>query len=651
MNKIIIILTALIISLSASAQSIDNYDQIPKVDKNQHFTFIDEDGYVGTDDSIEKKYDEASLKIHGDAVCIVTKVPIYNDFANDFYKKNDFDTTCGIVIIINRQNKSDNRFCLFGSLIGKGKWVEKRYGECYDYESVETMGDFYKVLADSLCALICDVEAPKQQEKNNNQLNQNNNWDKYEIARRSKLYPKVNKSFLKDKLTEEQLQLALITPYVDTSVKIYDAANLLNDNEIAELQTNIHNFINKYNFDMVVVTINENNKKAGKGNIATENYAMDFYEYNDFGKGEQDTTGYDGVILVIDMQNRKFSILDVGTPNNKWHIATNNVYKYISMMAPNLTNQNYCKAINTFIESYSDDCEYYVSLKPNDWSKYEKGHRDASNPQVHKEYLKKYLWGKNLEFALQIPYVDTSKKIYDAAGLLSSQEYSALKKRVDQFISKNKIDMVIVTINENNYEATYCSDVSNTYATNFYEYNDFGKGKQDSDGYDGVILLIDMLNREYSILDFGIPKYKWHIASNNLSNYRMQLTAHIHSKNYYRAINMFIDMYEADYQYEIAFPWKKCLFFSFFIALFFYIKERKKYTGKIHGASYAIEYGCNFRLTKKNSTLVREYTTERFSPPESHTSSRSSGSSSYRSSGSSHSSSSGRSFGGGSGSF
>jgi len=651
MNRLIIILTALIITLSASAQSIDNSDQVPKVAKNQHFTFIDTDGYVGSDESLELKFDKASLKLHGDAVCIVSKVPVYDGFEKDFYKINNFDTTCGIVILVDRKSNSANRFCLFGSLQGKGKWVEKRYGECYDYDSVKTLGDFYKALADSLCAVIGEIEIPNLQEENKNQLNQDNKWAKYEIAKRTTSDPKINKSFIKDNLTKEQLQLALITPYVDTSVKVYDAAGLLDNDEIAELQTNIHNFINKYNFDMVVVTINENNKKPGNGNIATENYAMDFYEYNNFGKGKQDATGYDGVILVIDMQNRKFSILDVGTPNNKWRIAINNVGKYISAMAPDLTGKNYCKAINTFIDSYSTDCEYFVSLKPNDWSKYVIGQRSEENPQVHKSFLCNNLTKKQLERALQMPYVDTEIKVYDAAGLLSNREYSAIKSRVDEFINKNKIDMVIVTINQNDEETNLDNNATENFAMDFYEYNDFGKGEQSPMGYDGVILVIDMQNRKFSILDAGMPNNKLRIAKDNLYNYTSQMTPLMKNKNYSDAIIKFINLYEIDYQYEISFPWKKCLFYSLIIALIFYIREKKKYSGKIRRASTAVEYGLKFRLTQKTSKLIKEYTTEKYSPRETYSSSSSSSRSSYRSSGSSHRSSSGRSFGGGSGSF
>lgn len=188
-------------------------------------------------------------------------------------------------------------------------------------------------------------------------------WANYEIAQRTAENPLVNKSFLKGKLTKEQLNNALTTPYVDTAVKVYDAANLLSKEEISSLQSRIRQFINKHNTDMVIVTLNNNPRKADSYENATNKFAMDFYEYNDFGKGEPTKDGYDGVILTIDMQNRYFSILDVGTPNIKFGVARLENLKYVEAMTPDIKAQRYGKAIKSFVDSYQEDLEAFKMVE------------------------------------------------------------------------------------------------------------------------------------------------------------------------------------------------------------------------------------------------------------------------------------------------
>ena len=192
------------------------------------------------------------------------------------------------------------------------------------------------------------------QEMLNKKASFDNGWKKYVIAERTDDNPLVNKQFLQGTLTHHQLSRALQMPYVDTTVKVYDAAGLLSQNEITQLQNRIKQFINDNNVDMVIVTTNQNPCKDDNNN-ATENFAMDFYEYNNFGKGEQTKDGYDGAILIIDMKNRYFSILDIGEPNNKYMVAKLYHEEYVNSMTPDIKAQNYYKAINYFINKYDED--------------------------------------------------------------------------------------------------------------------------------------------------------------------------------------------------------------------------------------------------------------------------------------------------------
>ena len=187
----------------------------------------------------------------------------------------------------------------------------------------------------------------------NNQYDEN--WSQYVIAQRTSADPKVHKSYYVGNINATKINLALATPYVDTDIKVYDVAELLLPTERMKLQNRVKLFVKTNDVDMVIVTINRNNKEDNISNNASENFAIDFYEYNDFGKGNHIFRGYDGVILLIDMQNRKFVILDSGRPNEVYAIAKTNLDKYLQDMATDLTNKNYFKAISYFVDEYESD--------------------------------------------------------------------------------------------------------------------------------------------------------------------------------------------------------------------------------------------------------------------------------------------------------
>lgn len=362
MKKLSILITALLITLAASAQITDK-TQIPEVTQDQRCIMIDADGNFDVYDKINNELASASEAIQGDVLIITTQCEVYNKFLSDFYSQSPFSDDCVILFL----DYVKNTYLITSA--GDIKNYEEDINASFE-AALQTLSDdstddeFFEAFLESVvenCAIGGRTSTSEGHKAAAVDL-PDDNWGKYSIGQRTEQNPLVFKSFLQGKLTAEQLRLALETPYVDTAVKVYDAAGLLTDSEISKLQSRIHQFIDKYNVDMVVVTINHNNKQAGNGNIATENFAMDFYEYNDFGKGLQTKEGYDGAILVIDMENRKFSMLDVGQPHDKYHVAEYNYQSYIEKMAPDLTNKNYYNAINTFINAYESDYKYEITF-------------------------------------------------------------------------------------------------------------------------------------------------------------------------------------------------------------------------------------------------------------------------------------------------
>lgn len=77
---------------------------------------------------------------------------------------------------------------------------------------------------------------------------------------------------------------------LDTSVKVYDYAEVLSEFEEKQLQGLVQEYIEEYDMDMVLVTVKEHTKSS------TKVYAEDFYDYNEFGIGDTN----DGIIFVID---------------------------------------------------------------------------------------------------------------------------------------------------------------------------------------------------------------------------------------------------------------------------------------------------------------------------------------------------------------
>ena len=130
--------------------------------------------------------------------------------------------------------------------------------------------------------------------------------------------------------------------------------------------------------------------------------------------------------------------------------------------------------------------------------------------------------------ALKTPKVDESEKIYDFANLLSETEEQKLYQEVVKVIDQQNLDMVVVTISENNKRN------AEAYADDFYDYNYFGKGST----YDGILMLIDMDNREVYISTTGKAQLIYDDA--RINKMLDVIQPKLSSTNYYSAVYSFI---------------------------------------------------------------------------------------------------------------
>ncbi len=139
-------------------------------------------------------------------------------------------------------------------------------------------------------------------------------------------------------VTEANKQKILTTPAVDAEEKVYDFADLFTETEEEKLYANIKEYINNHSMDLAVVTISENNKTP-------QEYADDFYDYNDF-----DQSG--GVLFLIDMDNREIYMSTTGSAikmynDNRINQALDTVYTYMS-------SENYYEGTSRYIEKISN---------------------------------------------------------------------------------------------------------------------------------------------------------------------------------------------------------------------------------------------------------------------------------------------------------
>ena len=92
-------------------------------------------------------------------------------------------------------------------------------------------------------------------------------------------------------INEKNRQNVLNTKYVDAGEKIYDYSDILTEEEEKEIKEKIDKYIEHTNMDMVFVSVNLP-YTLDKEN---EDFAADFYDYNDFGINFE---SYSGVLLL-----------------------------------------------------------------------------------------------------------------------------------------------------------------------------------------------------------------------------------------------------------------------------------------------------------------------------------------------------------------
>ena len=166
----------------------------------------------------------------------------------------------------------------------------------------------------------------------------------------------VNKKWVID---ENNIDNVYATPRVDASEKIYDYAEILSISEESQLYNSITSYIETSNMDMVILTVD---LPYSDGQI--EDYAADFYDYNDFGI---DFDLYSGIIIVrnINSFNRYFNIYTFG--NAQLYYPYERCEQILDYIYNDIHAENYLAGFNSFI-SYSS--ELYNDGIPSNYNNY-----------------------------------------------------------------------------------------------------------------------------------------------------------------------------------------------------------------------------------------------------------------------------------------
>lgn len=132
----------------------------------------------------------------------------------------------------------------------------------------------------------------------------------------------------------------------------------------------------------------------------------------------------------------------------------------------------------------------------------------------------------------EVPSVSGRPSVYDAAHLLSDEQFEELTEKLDELRSKHNMDIIVVTTDSMNGMSRV------DYADDFYDYNGYRN--------DGILLLVSMENREwyFSTKGKGIDYF----TDYGLEKISDKVVGRLSVGQYYEAFNVFAD--QADYYIE-----------------------------------------------------------------------------------------------------
>ncbi|MBQ2946539.1 MAG: TPM domain-containing protein [Bacilli bacterium] len=145
----------------------------------------------------------------------------------------------------------------------------------------------------------------------------------------------------------------------DTTIKIYDYAQVLNEKEENDLKKSVDKYIKKHNIDMVLVTIKHYNQNT------LEEYMELFYDTNKFGVGDNKS----GIMFTMDFKKQDIGIKTYGLATDLY--SANELSKIINKVEKKDNNKDklstFIKYSNKYINEYENECFDENVLIQIDW--------------------------------------------------------------------------------------------------------------------------------------------------------------------------------------------------------------------------------------------------------------------------------------------
>lgn len=236
----------------------------------------------------------------------------------------------------------------------------------------------------------------------------------------------VNKKW---NINNNNLDNILNTPYVDASEKIYDFSDILTATEENVLKQKIDNFVELTNMDMVIVTENI----PYSIDTVNEEYAADFYDYNDFGI---DFTNYSGVLILRNTyeSDRYYNIYTFG--DAQLYFSYERLEDTLDSIYYDISNDYYLDGFSTFID---DMTNYYNSGIPSTMKNYyvdDMGYlQEKYNPPIFLAFIISLIITVIIMFIL-IKKNKMIKKEKEAKAYLEKDTINYTEKRDDFITSK-----------------------------------------------------------------------------------------------------------------------------------------------------------------------------------------------------------------------
>lgn len=238
-------------------------------------------------------------------------------------------------------------------------------------------------------------------------------------------------------MNEERIRYALKTPYVDAREKIYDFSNILTNEEEEELYHLILAYEELTGFSLVFLSDNISYSSDKKN----EDYAADFYDYNDFGL---ENSYYSGVIIFRNTYKADpyYGVYYFGEAQLYYSEERNNIL--LDSIYNDFRSANYMEGLERLIKDMSN---YYKEGK----DPYIKHYTLDENGVLIKKYVPPFLLATLLSIILTVIFLGITisknkmvKKAVVATQYLNKESVSITEKK-NQFLHSHVTHYTIST--------------------------------------------------------------------------------------------------------------------------------------------------------------------------------------------------------------